>query len=226
MKPMTALELVRNFDALPNDAVVPTKVTEILLNTSEWKRLAGLRDQIATAARDVTELERAHELAARLDRESSAASAASMRADQLEAFKSAMGACEETIGAVLEAAAAMASAYGKYSEATLSAQIAVPAGTVIPMMLVGPNGLYGHAFGPCERLILAELWRLGPERGDGIGRIVLPFAKSVSVLSTNHRALPPGIDEMRAANGAIVADIEAQVKKLNAEAVGASEVAA
>jgi hypothetical protein len=36
MKPMTALELVRNFDALPNDAVVPTKVTEILLNTSEW----------------------------------------------------------------------------------------------------------------------------------------------------------------------------------------------
>jgi hypothetical protein len=36
MKPMTALELVRNFDALPDDALVPTKVTEILLNTSEW----------------------------------------------------------------------------------------------------------------------------------------------------------------------------------------------
>jgi hypothetical protein len=36
MKPMTALELVRNFDALPDDAVVSTKVTEILLNTSEW----------------------------------------------------------------------------------------------------------------------------------------------------------------------------------------------
>jgi hypothetical protein len=36
MKPLTALELVRNFDALPDDALVPTKVTEILLNTSEW----------------------------------------------------------------------------------------------------------------------------------------------------------------------------------------------
>ena len=36
LKPLSALELVKNFDALPNDAVVPTKVTEILLNTSEW----------------------------------------------------------------------------------------------------------------------------------------------------------------------------------------------
>jgi hypothetical protein len=36
MKPLSALELVKNFDALPDDAVVPTKVTEILLNTSEW----------------------------------------------------------------------------------------------------------------------------------------------------------------------------------------------
>jgi hypothetical protein len=36
MKPLPALELVRNFDALPDDAVVPTKVIEILLNTSEW----------------------------------------------------------------------------------------------------------------------------------------------------------------------------------------------
>ena len=35
MKPLN-LELVRNFDALPNDAVVPAKVTEILLNTSVW----------------------------------------------------------------------------------------------------------------------------------------------------------------------------------------------
>jgi len=33
---LAALELVKNFDALPDDAVVPAKVTYILLNTSEW----------------------------------------------------------------------------------------------------------------------------------------------------------------------------------------------
>jgi hypothetical protein len=36
VKPLSALELVKNFDALPNDAVVSAKVTEILLNTSKW----------------------------------------------------------------------------------------------------------------------------------------------------------------------------------------------
>jgi hypothetical protein len=36
MKPLPALELVRNFDALPDDAVVPAKVLEIMINTSQW----------------------------------------------------------------------------------------------------------------------------------------------------------------------------------------------
>jgi len=36
VKPLSALELVKNFDALPDDAVVLSKVTEILLNTSKW----------------------------------------------------------------------------------------------------------------------------------------------------------------------------------------------
>ena len=36
MKPLTPLELVRNFDALPNDAVVPLSVSRILLGISEW----------------------------------------------------------------------------------------------------------------------------------------------------------------------------------------------
>lgn len=36
MKPLTALDLVKNFDALPDDAVVPLSVSRILLNISEW----------------------------------------------------------------------------------------------------------------------------------------------------------------------------------------------
>jgi len=38
MKPLPALELIKNFDALPDDAVVPSKVADILLNISVWTR--------------------------------------------------------------------------------------------------------------------------------------------------------------------------------------------
>jgi hypothetical protein len=38
MKPLTALELIENFDRLPDDAVVPSKVTDIVLGISEWTR--------------------------------------------------------------------------------------------------------------------------------------------------------------------------------------------
>jgi hypothetical protein len=36
MKPLTAVDLIRHFDALPNDAIVPLKVSRIIRNTSEW----------------------------------------------------------------------------------------------------------------------------------------------------------------------------------------------
>lgn len=38
MKPLTALELIENFDRLPDDAVVPDKVTDIMLGISKWSR--------------------------------------------------------------------------------------------------------------------------------------------------------------------------------------------
>jgi hypothetical protein len=43
MKPLTALELIENFDRLPNDAVVPTTVTAALTNMSEWTLRRHLR---------------------------------------------------------------------------------------------------------------------------------------------------------------------------------------
>jgi hypothetical protein len=36
VKPLSALQLVENFDALPDDQLVPSKVAQILLNISEW----------------------------------------------------------------------------------------------------------------------------------------------------------------------------------------------
>jgi hypothetical protein len=42
MKPLTPLELIRNFDQLPDDALVPPKVLEILTGMSEWTRRRNL----------------------------------------------------------------------------------------------------------------------------------------------------------------------------------------
>jgi hypothetical protein len=36
MKSPSALELIENFDRLPNDAVVPTVIAAIVLGISEW----------------------------------------------------------------------------------------------------------------------------------------------------------------------------------------------
>lgn len=35
-KSPSAIELIENFDRLPNDAVVPTKIAAIVLGISEW----------------------------------------------------------------------------------------------------------------------------------------------------------------------------------------------
>ena len=92
-------------------------------------------------------------------------------------------------------------------------------------MAIGPGGVYGPAFGPCERVILAECWRLAPQRNDGIGRFVLPFAKPASeMVRDKPEAIRPGIEELRAADQAILASVVAQIEKLDAAAMRAAGV--
>jgi hypothetical protein len=143
-----------------------------------------------------------------------------MRSEQLVEFKRQFAAREKAMAAVLKAAADMAAAYGEYSEATLLSVGAVPSGTNVPPMSIGPDGLYGAAFGPCDRLILGELFRLAPGRHDGVGRFVLPFAKPPSeMVRGKPEAIPAGIDEMRAADDAIIADIAKQIEHLDEAAM-------
>jgi hypothetical protein len=206
-------------------AVHAGEVAQTVLDAAEnvpgaLKRLTDLRTRISTGELAVAELEKAHELAARIDRQAHVAAATQMRAEQFAEFKKEFGAREKAMAAVLEAARDMAAAYGEYSEATLRTLSALPAGTVVPPMSIGSEGFAGPAFGPCERLILAELWRLAPDREDGIGRFVLPFAKSSTVfVRENPEAIKPGIDEFAAADQAIVADIEKQIEKLDQAAM-------
>jgi hypothetical protein len=184
------------------------------------KRLVDLRSHVSTASSAVAELEQALDLALRIDRQANAATATHMRNEQLVVFRKEFEARETAMAAVIKAAADMATAYGDYSEATLRAAAVIPSGTTVPPMTIGGEGLFGSAFGPCERLIQSELYRLAPEREDGIGRFVLPFARPPSEqCGGNHPAIPAGIDELRAADAAILADISRQIENLDEAAM-------
>jgi hypothetical protein len=184
------------------------------------KRLVDLRSQVSTASSAVTELEQALDLALRIDRQAAVSAATHMRSEQFGAFHDAMEQRETAMDRVLKAGAEMAAAYGEYSEATLRAASVIPSGTTVPPMAIGGDGAYGAAFGPCERLIQSELYRLAPERADGIGRFVLPFARPPSEqLRGNHPVIPAGIDELRAADAAILADISQQIENLDQAAM-------
>ena len=217
------LEAARGVLAAHNDEVAATVLDAAEGVAGAEKRLAELRSKISTAEREVFELEKAHALAAKLDRQTAATAATRMREDQLAEFKKAMVARERPMARALELFGEAAKEYGKYSEATLSALVAVPTGTTVPVMMIGPEGSYGPAFGPCERLLLAELYRLAPEREDGIGRFVMPFAKpSNEQTRGTPETIRPGIDELLAADRAILAEIERQIEKLNKQAMAAA----
>jgi hypothetical protein len=179
------------------------------------KALASHRAKVEAAQRQVSELRAAVELAERLDREALASAAAASRNDQLAVFKAAQAGRSKAMAKCLALEAALAQAYAEYSEETLAAQLAVPAGTTVPAIAAGELGSYGHVFGPCEKMLLAELFRVAPERKDGIGRFVVPFAKSPIHSDTNHKALPAAIDEFNAANTAITQSIIAQVSQID-----------
>jgi hypothetical protein len=201
-------------------AQLESQIAQCALDESEGvsgaaAKMTALNAKVSAQRAERHKKRQAHRLALALDRKTDAAAAARMRSEQLANFKANCQAREQAMTAVLTAASAMAKAFGDFSEATLKAAISTPSGTSVPPMAIGPSGAYGPAFGPCERLVLAELYRLAPERADGIGRFVLPFAKPTSeLLRHKPEAIPPGIDEFRAADQAIVREIEAQVGAL------------
>ncbi|MCS3895805.1 hypothetical protein M2171_004938 [Bradyrhizobium japonicum USDA 38] len=210
-------------------AELEEQVAEYALEAAERKagaadKLAGHRAKIEAAKTAADELAAALRLAERLDRQALAAGAAEMRAEQLTEFKKEFAAREKAMGTVLEAAAAMAKAYGEYSEATLRALAATPTGTMIPAMFMGPENSYGPAFGPGERMVLAELYRLSPERLDGAGRFVLPFAKPSSEMVRNKpEEMPAGMDELCAAHAAIIDNVALQIDRLDERAMQAAQ---
>jgi hypothetical protein len=190
------------------------------------KVLAAHRSRIESAERQAREMRGAVVLAERLDREAVASDAAQTRAEQLAEFKNAQAGRVSAMAKVLDALSELAISYAEYSEATQAAQVAMPSGTHPATINMGPLGTYGHSFGPCSQMLLAELYRVAPERKDGIGRFILPFAKSPLHSSTNHKELPAAIDEFRKTTEIVTQDIQSQVEKLNANEMAVASKAA
>ena len=179
------------------------------------KAHASHRAKLEAAERQVSELRAAVALAEILDRQAVASASSKSRAEQLASFEAAQAGRLTAMAKSLDALKVFANAYADYSEQTLLAQISVPAGCVVPTIACGELGSYGHVFGPCEKLILAELFRVAPERKDGIGRFLPPFVKSPIHSDTDYRKLPSAISEFEKANAAVTQSIVAQVSQID-----------
>jgi len=94
------------------------------------------------------------------------------------------------------------------------------------MVAMGPLGGLGASWSNCERLLLGELFRIAPDRADGTGRFIAPFAKAPLHSDLNHRSLPAAIDEFRKADAAVLAEIQRQVSDLDKRAMTAAQKAA
>jgi len=186
------------------------------------KALSQHRAKIEAVERQASELRQAVKLAEILDRQAIANAAAKSRGEQLAVFKAAMAGREKAMAKALDALAVFAVEYGAYSQATLTAMESVPAGTIAPMVAMGPLGGLGASWSNCERLLLGELFRLAPERADGTGRFIAPFAKAPLHSDLNHRSLPSALDEFRKADAAVLAEISRQVSDLDKRAMSAA----
>ncbi len=139
------------------------------------KRLGDLRAKIGNAERDVAELERALDLAQRLDRESLASAVVVMRQEQFGIMKKYATSRLKKAAIVMEALATAAKAYSEYAIETNAMVVALPTGTRMPFMGIGRYG--GSWVGDLKPLISAEAYRVTFTDENGKGAR-LPFAQA------------------------------------------------
>ncbi|MDB5616596.1 hypothetical protein [Tardiphaga sp.] len=179
------------------------------------KRLADLRTTISAAQRDVGELEQAHALAMKLDRQADAALAGAMRTEQFAIMKRHADARLKAVATIMEAIGTAAAAYGEYVRSTNDMAVALPTGTRMGFVALGRNGYGGPWAGDLKALIAAEAWRLMPTLPGG--EKCLPFAKAPDLANDDHTKLQAGLDVMIEAQTSVLRDIEIQMDRLNAE---------
>ena len=202
-------------------AVIRGQTAQAALDEAENQPGAGARmkelaGRIAAAESEVEKLKEAHKLALEIDRRTDVIERTKLRAQQLTAFEDHARARDAAAAEICAAAATMATAFQRYSSETLMMLGVRPVGTSIPTMAMGPNGQYGSAIGNLERLIGVSCW-LSARPDDTGQKYVLPFAAAPGMHSTDPADYPQPIAAFREAQAAILAEIKAQVLRIDSE---------
>ncbi|MCA1512169.1 hypothetical protein [Bradyrhizobium sp. NBAIM01] len=200
--------------ALAVQAELETEVALFALEAIERQpgaagKLAAHREKVEAAKRAVDELRAALELAQRLDRETAAAAAVEMRAQQLAVFEKAAAERVDAMAAVLAKIAEATAEWARYTQATAELATALPTGTFLPAMNFGDGGSF---LGSGEALIGREAWRVagaGPKP---------PFAKAPPLSAGDDTAkMRPARETLQDAHEAVLRSVRAQVEKLDRE---------
>jgi len=191
------------------------------------KRLADLRARVASVDRDVSEATLAYDLARQLDRRAEIAGRAQMRETQLADFAGHARGRDAAVDEMCGAIETFAKAFARYVNLTLKLTGALPLGTSMPQLGMGPNNAFGSALGDLSSLMAAEAFR-HVDMSSPV-RAALPFAKAPTLgLANNPAAVPPASDAFKEATAAMLGEVSAQVARLNSEdatALGTKEAA-
>lgn len=138
-------------------------------------KVAALNARIEVVRSERQTLEGVYRLAVERERLADVASRTKIRGSQLAAFQShgreRLDAAQEFFGAV----ATMAAAMQRYGAAPRKMVGVVPIGTHLPVLMLGPDGVFGTALGNMEHLVASGLFCSVPN-ADGVC-FLPPFAK-------------------------------------------------
>jgi hypothetical protein len=122
-------------------------------------RLAALEKMLAAARRDVEQFRAAHALALQKDALAGIEGHAKTQEQQLATMERCSAERQAAMREVFKGCELVSNGYQRYLTATVAMAAAQPAGTKLPEVSLGPNGVYGSTLGGIERLIMAEFFR-------------------------------------------------------------------
>ncbi len=207
--------------------VAPLALAESEGVSGAKRDLQALEARIEAAKRESHRQRQAHRHAVELDRRAEIAAASAMRQEQFAVMKKCAAVRLKAAKTIMDVLPTLSAAYFEYVIATNEMVVALPTQTRMPRVAMGKNGYGGSWVGDLRSLLAAEAFRLTviDDRGRGAR---LPFALQPELTSDDPGAITPAIDVFTEAQESVLRDIEAQMQRLNAEAMtaAAGEVAA
>ena len=207
-------------------AALESEIGPIACDEAEGKagaaaKMQALNNKINAAQAERHKLRSALRFAVEEDRRAVAAGAARMREEQFSLFKKHADARLASLATMFGALKTAAEAYSNYAIQTNEMVVALPTGTSMGTAAVGHNGWGGSWVGDLKKLIAGEVFRVAVPDQHGRGAR-LPFAQAPEFhASGGADTIPPAIELMKQANDMILSSVEAQMERLNHEALAA-----